>query len=209
MPAYAPSYSTRQKAAAVAALLGGLTSRQVCERAAQGLLRDAAGPLEPFELAASTLRDWKRQERDASAQPLSELQQAPPRDAVERLRLDLIGVAEAAIGDLKRQAARKPGEVDFERLRQAGRALREAAAIPGRDDLRPVAPGEKLGDGTGRNNGDKTRGGLAGSILAAHRGGRSDGPPVMAEPPAPAPPEPPPAPKPAIDEIDEWLDADA
>jgi hypothetical protein len=190
MHAYADQYSTRQKLASLAALRAGMTSVEVARRAEQGLLHDDAGPVESFRLRPSTLRDWRSRERDVAAVPLTPTQELPPRDAVEKLRLDLIGVAEAVVSDLKRQVARgHAGKLDLERLRQAGRCVREVAALPGRDDPRPVAPGDKIPGGGGATNGDKTRGGLAGQILAAARSDspREPEPAPEREPPTPAP----------------------
>jgi hypothetical protein len=109
---------------------------------------------------------------------------------VEALRRRLVNAADAGVSELER-ARRGKGGVDFERLRQAARAVREIAAIPGPGEPRPPAPGATV---NGVRDGGATRGGLAGEILRAHRQ-RSQPEPAASEerPRVEAPEQPSPA----------------
>jgi hypothetical protein len=148
----------------------GVTARDVVDLAAAGSLTHPSGArLGPFLTTQSTVRSQagrarQRRERKAANTRASEL---PPRDGVERLRCALADGIEAELRRIKiEQAEGRP--VSGEALRQVARAIRELASIPGPRDLRPPAPGAKV---NGFRDGSETRGGLAGKILAAHRGG--------------------------------------
>jgi hypothetical protein len=165
MSAIQTKYTDEQREAMGAAMaVGGLKAREVVERAAAGTLELDGRKLKPFEIAnASTVRDQARRFRQRRAgEARSELEVLPARDAIENLRLRLIRVADAELTALERQ---KDGTRDLEKLRQAGRCIREAAAIPGRDEPRPPAPGQR--DASGQHNGGATRGGLAAQIIAS------------------------------------------
>jgi hypothetical protein len=142
-------------------------ARKVVQMAAAGELDYHGEILKPFEATENTVRDLARKLRRARAgETTSQLAHAEPRDAIETLRRRLVNAADAMLTDFERKTKRAPGDADPERLRQICRAVREAAAIPGPNDERPKAPGGKT---DGRRNGGETKGGLAGSILAAHR----------------------------------------
>src|SRR5205823_6462688 len=105
--------------------------------------------------------------KQEAAQAASELVDRPPRDAVERLRRQLVTALAEELTRIEIEQM-EGRQVTGEQLRQVARALRELASIPGRDDPRPPAPGAKV---NGVRDGSETRGGLAGKILAAHRAG--------------------------------------
>jgi len=171
MSAIQAKYSDEQRDAMGAAKHAGMKARDVIERAAAGTLELDGVPLPAFEVTStSTVRDAKarylrrrvgRARADAAAEP---------RDAIESLRDELLGMAQEEVRALKRQ---KAGTRDPERMRQIVRCLREAAAINGRDAPRPVAPGQRDPQ-TGEHAGGRTRGGIAGSILAAHHRSEED-----------------------------------
>lgn len=141
--------------------------------AARGELPGADGkPLEPFAIKADNVRTWAaRLRRARMGTAKSGLTDVPARDAVESLRIRLVSAADHALTRVeKRLRARDINAKDVELARQIARLIREAAAIPAKDDPRPVPPGQKA-PGADKHNGGTTVGGLAGSILASHRGG--------------------------------------
>lgn len=176
-------YNDEQRDAVGRAFEGGIRpAGRVVELAAAGELPGADGePLEPFAVPESSVRAlarrWRRQGR-AKTRELADLE---PRDAVEALRLGLLDVAERELRALRRQ---KAGDVDVARLNRLARTVRELQAVPGPNDDRRPAPGQKV---NGERNGGETRTGLAGDILRAHR----EGAVPVAPPPAEAPPPPP------------------
>lgn len=137
-----------------------------------------AGELEPglpaFRVpgGVNTVRDFARKLRQRRAgEHTSELSKLPPRDAIEQLRRRLVNVCDQVLQDIERTPAAKR---DMERIRQAGRAIREAAAIPGPTDPTPPRPGHTKTPEGKRPEGE-TRGGPAGTLLKAHRAqGASD-----------------------------------
>lgn len=152
---------------------------KVAALAAAGELEHQGQQLEPFTVPENTVRDFARILRKRRRGELtSELANQPHRDAIETLRQRYVSLADQELAYEERQPA---GSRDPERLRQIGRLLREAAALPARDDPAPRAPGSKAG--TGKQTEAPTRGGLAGAILADHH--RSTG-----EEPAPSAPDP-------------------
>lgn len=145
--------------------------RRVVELARLGDLTHNGQKLDPFDITESYVSDLARKRRKARAgQQTSQLAAAPPRDAIEALRRRLVNAADAMLEHLEKQIRNDAGKADPERLRQIMRAVREAAALPGPTDPRPPAPGATKG---GKRNGAETKGGMAGSILAAHRGAGS------------------------------------
>ena len=141
-------------------------ARRVVALAAAGELEYNGAPLLPFEAKESTVRTLgSALLRRRAGLATSQLAAAPPSDAVEALRRRLVNAADAGVSELERRRRGKGG-VDFERLRQAARAVREIAAIPGSGEPRPPAPGATV---NGVRDGGATRGGLAGEILRAHR----------------------------------------
>jgi hypothetical protein len=90
-----------------------------------------------------------------------------PRDAVERMRVQLAEVIEIEFDRIElEQSGGRPvaGEV----IRQLTRAVGEFASIPGPNDPRPPAPGAKV---NGTRDGGEMRGGLAGKICERGREG--------------------------------------
>lgn len=161
-------YSLAQKEA-IAAAYEHLSASGVVELAAAGRLTHPSGAtLGPFATTQGTVRSTaararRRHERDAAAAKASAL---PPRDGVERLRRDIADAIERKVRSLEIEES-YGRQVSGEEIRQAARALRELAALPGPDERWPPAPpGAKR---NGRRQGGETRGGLAGRILAEHR----------------------------------------
>jgi hypothetical protein len=153
-------------------------ARRVVELAAAGKLQLDGRTLPPFETNASTVRSLAAAHaRRRAGLATSELAAAPPQDATEVLRRRLVNVADAGIAAIERKQKRSRGEVAFEVLRQAARAVREIAAIPGPNDPRPPAPGAQV---NGRRDGGATRGGPGAAILAE----------IRSPSPVDAPPEP-------------------
>jgi hypothetical protein len=128
-----------------------------------GLLERSDGTrLPPFEAPVSSIRHYARtvakQRRAGKAS--SEAAKLPPRDAVESVRQRLIRMVDL---ELAFEERKRNGKRDLERIRQLGRAAREAAALPELNAPRPRAPDAQPG-------GNRTpTGGLAGAILKAHR----------------------------------------
>lgn len=160
-------------------------ARLVVDLAERGELAEG---LEPFKVhgGVNTVRDFARKLRVRRAgEHSSALAKQPPRDAIETLRRRLVTVCEETLTALEKQ---KPEQRDVERIRQLGRAIREAAAIPAPTDPPPPRPGHTGKDQTtGRTEG-VTRGGIAGGVLAAaHREGTE---PINAGSEQPAPDQP-------------------
>jgi hypothetical protein len=165
MPFGTVVYTARQREAlAAAAVDRKIPPKRVAEMARAGELTFDGESLAAFETNPNTVRDLARKMRARRAGKIKgDLAGLAPRDAVESLRLRLLNVVEQ---ELRAEEVRKRGNRDPERIRQFARAAREIAAIPARDDPRPVAPGQKI-PGTQATNGGRTRGGLAGQILAS------------------------------------------
>jgi hypothetical protein len=158
----------QREAIATAYTLTNATAGQVAELAIAGELEHPSGArLGPFGVPESTVRSIARRARgkEAAAQAALGLAEMAPRDAVERMRLQLADVIEAEFDriDFEHEEGRS---VRGETLRQLGRAIREFASIPGPTDPRPPKPGAKV---NGVRDGSETRGGLAGKVLAASR----------------------------------------
>jgi hypothetical protein len=155
----------QRMAAARARADGGLTGREIAERAAQGRLTLDGEPVDAFEIDKNyvyKLAGELIQERQGKrASPLAKMR---PDDAHEALRVRLINLADAELHYLERQ---KPGKRDIARFRDVVRACKEAAAIqPPRS--RPLAPGD--GTPEKRETGaSKTASGRTGALLDAHR----------------------------------------
>ena len=149
-------------------------ARRVVELAAAGQLVGAAGdPLPPFETNPSTVRDQARLlRRRRAGEAVSTLAAQPHRDAIEALRRRLVSVADTMLTAYERDVKRDAAKANPERFRQIIRCVREAAGLPGPNDPRPPAPGQKVG---GERDGGETTGGLAGQVLKAAGMGR---PPV-------------------------------
>lgn len=129
--------------------------------AAAGELKLHGVQLAPFDVKYETARGWILKDAKRRARHL----ETDPEDAIELLRGRLLDAA--AIGLERIEKGQKNGKTDWELMRQAARAMREIKAIPGRDKA-SVKPGQR-DPATQQHNGGATRGGLAGSIVAASR----------------------------------------
>jgi hypothetical protein len=132
--------------------------------AAGTLVHPSGARLAPFDTTENTVRSVARRARRAEGTALAtaEAVDLPPRDAVERLRRQLVTAIDTELTriEIEQDEGRSVGG---EALRQVARAVRELACIPGPSEPRPPAPGAKL---NGVRQGGETRGGLAGRILA-------------------------------------------
>lgn len=180
MPPFAQKYTDAERDAVRqhAATHPDATGEQISELARRGLLTLDGERVPAFKMPAATVRDFKRRARRAAeGRARSALEAKPPRDALEILRRRLVSMTDHKLARCERLLANGEHEkVDGEHIRQLARAVREIAAIPGADGT-PAAgrrPGEHV-PGTGKGKGDaatdggRTRGGLAGSIIAAAR----------------------------------------
>lgn len=168
MSAFQQKYTVEQKAAVTEAWLerGIRPYRHVQALAKAGQLTLRGTRVDPFDMPISTMTGLIRDERKRRAGKVeSPFGNVSPLDAVDALRLDLLGVADAEIRWLKRQ---RTGKRDPDRMRQIARVLREIAALPGAKDGRAHQPGQR-DPATQRQNEGRTRNGLAGAIIAASR----------------------------------------
>lgn len=161
-------------------------AKAVCDLAARGELPHDGKQLEPFTIGPDAVRTYAaRLRKGRNGQLKSGLTDAPPKDAIEALRIRLISAADDALKRVERRMrATNCSAKDIELARQVARLIREAAAIPGPNEARPVPPGAKVPGAGNKTNGGTTRAGLAGSILASHRGGpvyTPDDPPPQGE----------------------------
>jgi hypothetical protein len=182
-------FSDEERAAVVAARRT-LSAPEVARRAAAGRLKSAAGStaLPAFVISPSTVRDLvARERRKHAGEAPSSLASLEPGQAVEALRRRFVRLADSVLGDLERRARRGGDKVDIERLRQAGRVLREAAALsPGAPTISEQRAVSGLRPAAARADQAPGPTTLAGRMLADHRGtgpGASD-----PSPPPPAPP---------------------
>lgn len=176
MTTFESKYSEEQREAVAIAYVDRKVrpAGAVVALAARGELPGKDGPLEPFDIRADAVRTYaSRLKRGRQGTLKSGLTDVPPRDAIESLRIRLVSAADHALTRVERRL-RGPSctTKDVELARQIARLIREAAAIPAKDDPRPVSPGAKIPGAGGASNGDTTRGGLGGQILASHRGAR-------------------------------------
>jgi hypothetical protein len=158
----------QREATASAYTLTTATAGRVAELAAAGELDHPAGArLGPFEIPESTVRSIARRARvkEAAAEAALGLADMEPRDAVERMRLQLADVIDAEFDRLEIEQS-EDRLIGGEAIRQLARAIREFSCIPGLREPRSPAPGAKV---NGARDGGETRGGLAGKILAASR----------------------------------------
>lgn len=184
MPTFQAKYSDAQREAVAVAYIDRKVrpAKAVCDLAARGELPHNGEQLEPFTIGPDAVRTYAARLRRARQGTLKAgLTDVPARDAVEALRVRLVSAADHALTRVERRLkAPSCTTKDVELARQIARLIREAAAIPSKDDPRPVPPGQKIPGAGGATNGDRTAGGLAGSILASHRGARvhadSEGP---------------------------------
>jgi hypothetical protein len=163
MPHIAPKYTVEQRdAMGIGMVDRGMSADEVKAAAEAGMLERPDGTrLPPFEAPVSSIRSYARTVRQRRAgKASSEAAKLPPRDAVESVRQRLIRMVDL---ELAFEERKRNGKRDLERIRQLGRAAREAAALPELNAPRPRAPDAQPG-------GNRTpTGGLAGAILKAHR----------------------------------------
>jgi hypothetical protein len=167
MPMNAAKYTAEQRDAMAHAFedRGIRPASRVVALAAEGKLTVDGRRVDAFDCNENTVRDEaSKLRRRRAGDRRSKLIAETPRDSVEALRRQLVSLTDRELAALKR---RKAGTVSGEQLRQIARAVRELAAIPGPDDPRPVAPGART-PGTGERESQRTTGGLAGQVLAAH-----------------------------------------
>jgi hypothetical protein len=166
MPHIAAKYSVEERdAMGVGMVDRGMSAHEVKAAAEAGLLERSDGTrLPPFDPPVSSIRAYARVVRKRRAgKASSEAAKLPPRDAVESVRIRLIRMIDL---ELATEERKRNGKRDLERIRQLGRAAREAAALPELNGPRPPSPGSKA---AGSN---PTSGGLGGAILKAHGTGR-------------------------------------
>lgn len=151
-------------------------ARRVVELAEAGELVEG---LAPFTVhgGANTVRDMARKRRQKRAgQLVTETAKQPPRDALEALRRRLLSAIDHELTACEREQKKRAGSADPERLRQIGRALREAAAIPTPSEPTPPKPGHGP---MATRTGSATRGAstVAGRALLADVEAEHDVPP--------------------------------
>jgi hypothetical protein len=159
----APKYSVEERDAMGLGMVDrGMSAHEVKAAAEAGLLERGDGTrLPPFEPPVASIRHYARViKKRRAGKASSEAAKLPPRDAVESVRIRLIRMIDL---ELATEERKRNGKRDLERIRQLGRAAREAAALPELDAPRPRAPDAQKG-------GNRTpTGGLGGAILKAHR----------------------------------------
>jgi hypothetical protein len=166
----APKYTVEERdAMGIGMVDRGMSAHEVKAAAEAGLLERPDGTrLPPFEPPVASIRHYARVVKQRRAgKASSEAAKLPPRDAVESVRQRLIRMVDL---ELAFEERKRNGKRDLERIRQLGRAAREAAALPELNAPRPPSPGSKA---AGSN---PTTGGLAGAILKAHGTGRVSAP---------------------------------
>lgn len=174
----------------------GLGPAEVVRLAAAGELEQG---LAAFEVPPATVSSWASRLRKRRAGTVATSSAATPAaERIAALQARLINAVEHELDAVERAQRRRrkvtcsscgedagvtvPEPVSGEHLRQLGRALREAAAIapaprapgaaPGSGESgKPAQPGQR--DADGEHAGSRTRGGLAGGILADLAGGRT------------------------------------
>jgi len=141
--------------------------RRVLEMAEAGQLITRDGrKVRPFTMSKYTLRDYIRRERRRRLGGGKASAIENPDGVLEGMRRRMISVAEAELHHWERQRA---GKRDPDQLRQITRLMREIAALPAIGEGRSKTPGAKV---DGQRTDAETKGGLAGSLLAAHRQSR-------------------------------------
>lgn len=159
----APKYSVEERDAMGLGMVDrGMSAQEVKTAAEAGLLERSDGTrLPPFEPPVASIRHYARViKKRRAGRASSEAAKLPPRDAVESVRIRLIRMIDL---ELATEERKRNGKRDLERIRQLGRAAREAAALPELNAPRPRAPDAQPG-------GNRTpTGGLGGQILKAHR----------------------------------------
>lgn len=178
MSAFQAKYSAAQREAVIDARLERqLSGAKVSQLARDGALVHNGKALEPFEIPKHSVYSLAANERKRRhGTTRVELAKMPHEDAVDLLRRRLVAAAEYDLQGYERQ--QRKGKPDPDRLRQIIRCVREAAALPGAKDGRTHQPGLR-DPATHKISEGPSRGGLAGSIIAAARSnGREEGSPA-------------------------------
>lgn len=170
MPEFRAKYSEDERAAIVEAGLdkGIKPISTICRLAAAGELTLKGEKIPAFTIPNPTASGYVGQaRRGREGRILSDLGSAPPRDAMEQMRRELVNLAHYELRRVDKASKRSKKPVDPEHGRRIARWLREIAAIPGQDQSRlPVAPGIHAQNG---ERDGAVRDGLAGSILRADK----------------------------------------
>jgi hypothetical protein len=159
-------YSDDEKEAALFAYMDRRIRplRAVLELGSRGELITRDGrTVRPFQLNPHTLKTWITVEKRKRSGKLRGAAFEKPDDTIEALRRRLINTADSELSYVERQ---RTGKRDPEHLRQIARLVREVAALPKPGEGRSKAPGQRE---NGHKDSGETTGGLAGSLLAAHR----------------------------------------
>lgn len=167
---FVETYSEEQRLAIAEAYLdrGIRPAGRVAELARAGQLDFRGEPLPAFQVSESTVRSFAAATRRRRAgKAVTAVAQMDHADAVESLRRRLMSATDEALRSIERRQKRSKASVQWAEIREAARALRELSALPGPKEGRSVAPGQRGPDG--QRAGGTSRGGLAGSLLAAHR----------------------------------------
>jgi hypothetical protein len=166
MTTFERKYSVDEKEAVIYAYLDRRIRplRAIVDLAARGELITRDGrQVRPFQLNPNTVKSWLQVAKRKRQGTIRGAAFENPEGTIEALRKRLIALADGELAHLERQRA---GKRDPEHMRQIARAVREAAAIPVKGEPRGRAPGEK---DQGQKESGETTGGMAGSLLRAHR----------------------------------------
>lgn len=167
MTAFERKYSVDEKEAVIYAYLDRRIRplRAIVDLAARGELVTRDGrQVRPFQLNPNTVKAWLQVAKRKRQGKVRGAAFENPEGTIEALRKRLIALADQELTHLERK---RRGTVDTEHMRQIARAIREAAAIPVKGQPRDRAPGER--NAKGEMEDGATNGGLAGSLLRAHR----------------------------------------
>lgn len=138
-------YTPEQKQALAAAYLdrGIRPSAAVLELAEQGELTLGSEKLPPFTVNPKSFQSLMSDERKRrSGRTRKQIVRIAHIDAVEDLRQRYVAVADHELRKIEDQQGFRgnKGEIDLERLRQVGRLIREAAALPAQKGDRAKTP---------------------------------------------------------------------
>jgi len=171
MSAFERRYSDEQIAAAVHSYLDRKIrpAKAVLQLARDGNLLDRRGQEVPaFSMGEAYLRALVTDERKRRRGPVKTggmNSLSNPDDVLEGLRRRMIALADSELGVCERQ---RQGKRDPEHMRQIARLVREVAALPKPGEGRPKVPGAKE---NGVQTEGRTRTGIVGQMLHAHRQG--------------------------------------
>lgn len=166
MTTFERKYSDDEKEAALFAYMDRRIRplRAVLELSSRGELITRDGrTVRPYDLNPHTLKTWITVEKRKRSGKLRGAAFEKPDDTIEALRRRLINTADSELSYVERQ---RTGKRDPEHLRQIARLVREVAALPRPGEGRGRTPGQVE---NGHKDSGETTGGLAGSLLKAHR----------------------------------------